>query len=129
MVAWNGSREAARAVADAMPLLKRAASVDVVYANPDDIGDDPGADIGHFLARHGVTVEVSHTLTDGISIGDELLNRTADRNIDMLVMGGIRPFSVQRVGPWWGHPPYPSPHDGPDIAVALIRSHHCGIRA
>ncbi|MGB0552370.1 MAG: universal stress protein [Alphaproteobacteria bacterium] len=88
MVAWNGSREAARAVADAMPLLKRAASVDVVSANPDDIGDDPGADIGHFLARHGVTVEVSHTLTDGISIGDELLNRTADRNTDILVMGG-----------------------------------------
>lgn len=87
MVAWNGSREAARAVADAMPLLKRATSVDVIAADPDGIGDEPGADIGQFLARHGVTVEVSHTLTDDISIGDELLNRTADRNIDMLVMG------------------------------------------
>ncbi len=57
MVAWNGSREAARAVVDAMPLLKRAASVDVLSANPD-------------------------------GIGNELLNRAADRNIDMLVMGG-----------------------------------------
>ena len=88
MVAWNGSREAARAVADAMPLLKGAASVDAQSANPDGIGDEPGADIGHFLARHGIIVEVSHTLTDDISIGDELLNKAAGRNKDMLEMVG-----------------------------------------
>lgn len=88
MIACNGSREAARAVAVAMPLLKGAASVDVQSANPDCIGDEPGADIGHFLANHGITVEVSHTLTNDILIGDELLNRAADRNKDMLEMLG-----------------------------------------
>ena len=88
MIAWNGSREAARAVADAMPLLKGAASVDAQSANPDGIGDEPGADIGHFLARHGIIVEVSHTLTDDISIGNELLNKAAGRNKDMLEMVG-----------------------------------------
>lgn len=129
MIAWNGSREAARAVADAMPLLKRATSVDVQSANPDGIGDEPGADIGHFLARHGITVEVSHTLHrrhfNWRRVAEQG-RRSQQRHAGDV---RIRPFSIQRDGPWRSHPPYPSPHDGPDIAVALIRLHHCRIRA
>ena len=58
MVAWNASREATRAVNDALPILERAASVRIVSVNPEDgpswgHGAIPGADISLHLARHG----------------------------------------------------------------------------
>lgn len=87
MVAWNASREAARAVSDAMPFFAAAQSVEIISADPSDLGDLPGADIARHLARHGVNVEVSHTVTDGVSIGNEILNRISDHGSDMLVMG------------------------------------------
>lgn len=87
LVAWNGSREAARALVDALPFLKSADAVNVVSADPEDLGDIPGADIGRFLAHHGVKVDVSHSVSEGLGIGDELLNRVSDLNADMLVMG------------------------------------------
>ena len=62
-VAWNAAREAARAVNDALPMLERAQAVDVVTVNPSEApfghGEEPGADIGLHLARHGVKVEVA----------------------------------------------------------------------
>ena len=39
------------------------------------------------LARHGVTVEAQHTITEDVSIGDMLLNRVADESVDLIVMG------------------------------------------
>ena len=87
LVAWNASREAARAVADAMPVLRSAETVVVMATNPNNMGDEPGADIAHHLARHGVNVEASHTISDGLDIGDVLLNSITDLSADMLVMG------------------------------------------
>lgn len=92
MVAWNASRESARAVSDALPILKLAAQVQVVVFNPkkgsmDGHGQDPGADIALYLARHGVKVEVSQETTS-IDIGNALLSRMADYGSDLLVMGG-----------------------------------------
>lgn len=91
MVAWDAGRESARAVADALPILKRAAQVQVLVFNAkkdtmDDHGQDPGTDIALFLARHGVKVEVSQEET-GIDIGNALLSRMADYGSDLLVMG------------------------------------------
>ena len=64
LVGWNASREAARAVADALPILAAAESVTVLAVNPDDRpnpqGEEPGADIALHLARHGVTAKVEH---------------------------------------------------------------------
>ncbi len=87
MVAWNGSREAARAVADAMPILERAKKVEVLVAEPVSIGDLPGADIARHLARHGIRVEASRTIPDVIDVGDTLLNNVSDFGADLLVMG------------------------------------------
>jgi len=60
MVCWDASRNAARAIADAMPLLKRAKSIDVVIVASERLKSDeiPGADIGQHLARHDLKVEV-----------------------------------------------------------------------
>lgn len=88
MVAWNGSREAARAVGDAIPMLTRADSVVVFGSDPEGADRIPGADIATHLARHGVTVEAAHTVSDDIDVGDVLLSAIADRSIDLLVMGG-----------------------------------------
>lgn len=91
MVAWDASRESARAVNDAMPLLEQAKTVTVLSVNPrpgvDRHGEEPGADIALHLARHGVKVDVQRTQVDEIDIGDTVLSRLADLSIDLLVMG------------------------------------------
>ena len=92
LVAWNGSREAARSVNDAMPFLEDAAQVTVLSVNPSDnrdpLGDLPGADISLHFARHGVKVEASQIVADDIQVGDMLLSRVSDGGFDMVVMGG-----------------------------------------
>lgn len=92
LVGWNGSREAARAMQDALPLLCKAASVEVaVFETPEDVdvehGDVPGADIGLWLARHGVKVDVRYVAT-GISAGEALLSHAADMGAELIVAGG-----------------------------------------
>ena len=87
LVAWNASREAARAVADAMPILEAAESVEVFAVEPNGIGDAPGADIAEHLARHGVNATASKTTGLDIEVGDVLLNHIADSGADMMVMG------------------------------------------
>ncbi len=88
LVAWNGSREAARAVADAMPILVKAKQVTVLSANPAGAGTRlPGADIALHLTRHGVKAEAATARADDLGIGDLLLSRAADMSADMIVMG------------------------------------------
>lgn len=90
LVAWNASREAARALTDALPLLERAQSVEVVAFEPQrgdaDHGAVPGADIALFLARHGVQVTVARQQA-GIDVGAQILSRAADTDAELIVMG------------------------------------------
>ena len=89
MLAWDGGREAARAVGDAMPMLEKAESVTVLVVNPKtgDHGAEPGADIALHLARHGIKVEAQHLEVRDMSVADAILSRAADQSIDLLVMG------------------------------------------
>ena len=89
MLAWNGSREATRALADALPLLQQARKVIVFGVDRSDGRHIPGADISTHLAHHGVRAEARHTRTSlGIHIGDVLLSEIGDCGIGLLVMGG-----------------------------------------
>jgi nucleotide-binding universal stress UspA family protein len=90
IVAWNASREAARAVTDAIPLLREAKTAQLIAFNPDAAahGDVPGADIGLYLARHGIKVTVSQQTADDVDVGNQLLSRAADLDADLIVMGG-----------------------------------------
>jgi nucleotide-binding universal stress UspA family protein len=92
VVAWNASREAARAVNDAMPLLTMAQSVTVLSVNPQTSvaqhGDVAGADIAVHLARHGVKVTVETSHASELDVADVLLNRVADLGADLVVAGG-----------------------------------------
>lgn len=92
LVAWNASREATRAVNDAMPILQTAAKVTVLAINPRtgirEHGDVPSADIALHLARHGVKAEAAHTVADRIPDGEALLSYAADIGADLIVAGG-----------------------------------------
>lgn len=91
LVGWDASREATRAVNDAMPLLATASTVTVLTVDPaigrTEHGDIPGADIALHLARHGVNARIEKTISGGIGIGDLLLSRASDLGADLLVMG------------------------------------------
>lgn len=91
LVAWDAGREAARAVSDALPLLQRAAHVDVVVFDADRSagrhGAIPGADFAAYLARHGVKVSVSQQQGTSLEVGEQILSRAADLQSDLIVMG------------------------------------------
>ncbi|MEQ1515914.1 MAG: universal stress protein [Usitatibacteraceae bacterium] len=90
LVGWSGTREAARAVADALPLLLQAKTVNIVSFNPrgdSTWGDIPGADIGVWLARHGVRVTVRQQKSDEVDVGNQMLSLAADMGSDLIVMG------------------------------------------
>jgi nucleotide-binding universal stress UspA family protein len=91
LIAWNATREAARAVSDAMPLLTSAELVTVLTIDPREgphgHGELPGADIGLHLARHGVKAQIERTVSAGMPVGEVLLSRVADLGADLIVMG------------------------------------------
>lgn len=90
MACWDGSRQATRAIADAMPLLERAGQVElVIVANERGKQDEiPGADMGEHLARHGLKVDVNRITEGDIDVADALLSHAADAGVDFMVMGG-----------------------------------------
>ena len=90
MVGWDGSRAAARAIGDAMPVLKRAKMIEVftVVAGPTKNTELPGVDIGQHLSRHGLKVEVKRIPTGGIDVPEAILSHAADISADFMVMGG-----------------------------------------
>ena len=90
MVCWDGSRAAARAIADSIPLLAKAGRVEVVIVTNERGKQDEieGADMGEHLARHGLNVDVKRTALGDIDVADVLLSHAADAGSDFIVMGG-----------------------------------------
>lgn len=92
LVAWNGSKEACRALFDAIPLLQRSELTTLLELDPEGpqepMGELPAADMCPTLDRHGVQCEVSRVTVDGTAFGEEVLAQVSSRNNDMLVMGG-----------------------------------------
>jgi nucleotide-binding universal stress UspA family protein len=90
LVAWDGSRNAARAIADALPLLARAKAVEVVVVagEPGKSDELPGADIAHHLARHGLKVNLQKIVSPEVDVPNTILSHAADAGTDFIVMGG-----------------------------------------
>jgi nucleotide-binding universal stress UspA family protein len=89
LLCWDGSRAAARAFADAMPLLKRATAVEVVMVTTEPPKSDeiPGADVAEMLARHGLAVALQRIGAGGIGVANTILNHAADTGANLVVMG------------------------------------------
>lgn len=91
LVAWSGTREASRAVFDALPFLQRASIVTLLSIKRNSHRGEErvieGADIAATLSRHGVKCEVAVSVAADISIEDDLLSRASDYSADLIVMG------------------------------------------
>lgn len=92
VVAWQPTREATRALHDAMPLLHLAESVDVLEIDPvsvaDGDGPQPGADIATHLARHGLKVRVVVRQRRDESVALALMRHAQESGAELLVAGG-----------------------------------------
>jgi nucleotide-binding universal stress UspA family protein len=95
LVAWNGTREAARALHDAMFLIDGATVVTVLEIDPPGgeggIPDLSAADVVAALRRRGVAAKAESTVSDGTPVADIVLSLAADLTADLVVMGA------------WGH--------------------------
>ncbi|MER8800126.1 universal stress protein [Mesorhizobium sp. M0998] len=91
LLAWNGSKEAARAAFDALPFIIEAEKTDIVVIDPPDTLDEApetaGAEIAASLSRHGATVGVSVLRSGGASVDDIIQTRVAESGADLLVLG------------------------------------------
>jgi nucleotide-binding universal stress UspA family protein len=90
-IAWDGGRTAARAVADALPVLTRAGQVRVltVVDEKPEAGAGAARDLVRHLATHGVTAVVDEVTSGGEPIGKVLNDYVSARTVDLLVMGGF----------------------------------------
>jgi nucleotide-binding universal stress UspA family protein len=90
MACWDGSAPAARAIADAVPLLERAGRIELVTVTKERGKQDDmeGADMGRHLARCGLKVDVQRIIKGHMDVAETLLTHAADTDADMIVMGG-----------------------------------------
>jgi nucleotide-binding universal stress UspA family protein len=92
LIAWDGGREAARALFDALVLFKTEAAIEILTAQDGAQGDvaaitAPEA-LAEALARHGLKAEITHSRSGELPVGEDILSRAADFSADLIVMGG-----------------------------------------
>lgn len=87
LVAWSDRREAARALADALPFLVGASEVTLLTVNPEEGAAADEAGVKAWLAAHGIKGNVRKAHTKEIEVGDVLLSTAADLSVDLIVMG------------------------------------------
>ena len=89
VVAWDFSRSAARAVADAIPVLEKAKTVRIVTVTNEKVIDTrhSSEELAKNLSRHGIDVILDRVEAAGRSIGESLAREIASHKADLLVMG------------------------------------------
>lgn len=101
VLAWKPTREATRALHDALPLMSAATSIDVVSVEPTpgemDQGPTPGADIATHLARHGFEVNLVNLPREGQTAATVLLRHAAATQAQLLIAGG---YGHSRLREW-----------------------------
>jgi nucleotide-binding universal stress UspA family protein len=89
LIAWDGSAPAARAIGDALPILKAAEKVRIVTATDNATAEEvrSGRALSEHLAEHGIEATFETVAVDGSSIGKVLDAHVRANRVDLLVMG------------------------------------------
>jgi nucleotide-binding universal stress UspA family protein len=89
---WDGSRAAARAINDGLPLLVKATTVDLLIVLNEKTNSSPneirGAEIAKHLARHDVKVQIVTVPAADIDVANAILSYVADVSGTLIIMGG-----------------------------------------
>ena len=100
LIAWNDSAQAARALNDVIPLIRKDAHALVVSIGPaKEIAHDKVSanETATHLATHGVKAEVSTMVSGEVKLMDTLLNRAADHSADLLALGAFGNYGFPRL--------------------------------
>jgi len=91
LVAWDGSREAVRALNDSLPVIASARTITLMTIRPDfrDFQSERVStqNMRRHLARHNVMARIDETLQGNDPVHDVLLSRSVDLAVDMIVAG------------------------------------------
>lgn len=90
LLCWDGSRNAARAIADALPILEKSKAIEIITITPKDNqrGEIPGVDMAHHLARYRLKVDLKRIVAPDTDVPNTILSHAADTSADLIVMGG-----------------------------------------
>jgi nucleotide-binding universal stress UspA family protein len=90
LVCWDGSRPATRAIADAMPFLRRAKAIDIVAVSGErgKGGELVGTNMARHLSRHGLTVTLKRVDATNTDVPSAIRTHAAESGTDFMVMGG-----------------------------------------
>jgi nucleotide-binding universal stress UspA family protein len=90
LVCWDGSRPATRAIADALPILRRAKAIDIVAVSGErGKGSElVGTNMARHLARHGLTVALKRVSSGDVDVPSAIRAQVAETGADFMVMGG-----------------------------------------
>ena len=99
LIAWSDTRESARALNDALPLIEACDEAFVLsFATQREEAEAACAEVARHLASHGIKARTEVLPAEGLGIMDMLLNRVADREADLLIMGGHGHPSLAHLG-------------------------------
>jgi nucleotide-binding universal stress UspA family protein len=102
VIAWDHTAPAARAVADALPMLQSAAKVRIVTATDDKTPAEleSGAALVSHLAEHGIKATFEMVKIDGSSVGKVFEAYVRANAVDLLIMGAYRHSRLNEIV--WG---------------------------
>ncbi len=100
LIAWKDSREARRAVSDALPLLRQAENVTIAAVGPAEIElqmREQVEDVASYLQRHGVTIGAKVAMPTREADAPVLLRLADERKADLIVAGA---YGRSRLSEW-----------------------------